>query len=427
VSVGDVVDRHRLVVCVGTGGVGKTTVAASLALGAALRGRRAMVLTIDPARQLARALGLASLAHGGERVQDELLAAAGLGPPRGSLHAAMLDQKSAWDGFVTRHARDEATRERILANPFYRQLSTSFAGSAEYVAVEELCRLHESGDHDLVVLDTPPTGGALDFLRAPERIDRLLLDPETARWLARPVGELTRGARRAASRAAGLIVRRLEKATGSRTLEDVSALFQALRSLSDDIARRTTQARALLRGPDTAFVLVTAPGEHVLAETDLLRAEIDELEAPIRAVLLNRAHPLPHDEPPGDALQTLLDGLRTSADASADVLGWIEGTYRDGKPDGTFRAWDASGQLVGEIELKRGTGTWIKWHANGTVEVRGQLIEGRKAGTWTHFSPDGEVVKEEAFDSRGTDDGAASSGAPDAKPSFTAPDALSVS
>src|SRR5204863_2950114 len=157
--------------------------AASLALWGALEGRRAVVLTIDPARRLATSLGLESLGSGERTISAEVFRAQGLAP-RGTLAASMLDQKSAWDALVERHAPPEA-RERILANPFYQHLSQAFAGSHEYMAIEQLCVLAESGQWDLIVVDTPPTRHALDFLEAPRRLDDFL-DRSVLRWFIKP-------------------------------------------------------------------------------------------------------------------------------------------------------------------------------------------------------------------------------------------------
>ncbi len=168
-SLREVIAKHELVVCIGTGGVGKTSLAAAIAVGGALRGRRAVVLTIDPARALGRALGI-DLGSGIVPIGEALFARENL-ELLGRLDAGMLEQRGAWDAFVRRHAPSVAVERAILDNPFYRQLSRHFAGSTEYVAVEELCRLHESGRYDLVVLDTPPAAHSLDFVRAPDRID----------------------------------------------------------------------------------------------------------------------------------------------------------------------------------------------------------------------------------------------------------------
>lgn len=324
-NVGEVIDRHRLVVCVGTGGVGKTTLAAAMAVGAAVRGRRAMVLTIDPAHQLARALGLEAIQPGGERVAEEVLARAGAAA-RGTLDAAMLDQKNAWDAMITRHAPSPQVRDTILANPFYKQLSSSFAGATEYAAMEELCRLDESRQYDLIVLDTPPTGGALDFLRAPERLDHLLLDRDVVGWLARPFQGVGKGAWQAVSATVRMLLRRLERATGSGTLRDISAFFVALEALFGGMQQRTTEARALLHGEQTAFVLVTGPDEQVLAETRALHDEVSRLGAPLRAVVLNRAHPLPAIDVADEEVDRVLQEL-AGAGADLGAVSWLSRTH----------------------------------------------------------------------------------------------------
>jgi anion-transporting ArsA/GET3 family ATPase len=317
-ALADVLEAHRAVVCVGTGGVGKTTIAAALALAAAARGRRAMVLTIDPARQLARALGLASLRRGGEVVPAAALAAAGLAL-RGALSAGMLDQKAAWDAFISRHAPTPEVRDTLLGNPFYQQLSTSFAGATEYMAIEELCRLDESGAHDLIVIDTPPAGHAIDFLRAPERIERLL-DPKVASWLSRPYrGD---GRWRALSATVRFVVAQLERAAGARALREISAFFVALDALFGDVAARAARARALLHGPRTAFVVVLTPRQRVVEDTRGLAATMRALGAPLRAAVVNRVHALPA----GAAEEDVRRAVET-VDADAEARAWLGETW----------------------------------------------------------------------------------------------------
>jgi anion-transporting ArsA/GET3 family ATPase len=292
-------ERYRLVVCVGTGGVGKTTVSAALALAAAERGRRAMVLTIDPARALARALGLAELSSASQRVA--------ISAP-GVLAAGMLDQKRAWDAFVTRHAPTPEVARTVLGNSFYQRLSTSFAGSTEYVAIEELCRLAESGEHDLIVLDTPPAAHALDFLRAPERIDRLL-ERDVIGTLA-----LGRGAWRTANATARFVLRRLERAAGTRTLHEISTFFVALDLLAGAVLERTRRARELLRDPQTAFVLVAGPRQLVVDESVALAQRLRAHAAPLAAIVVNRVHPVPAVAPEAAAaVFTALDGAPAAA------------------------------------------------------------------------------------------------------------------
>lgn len=256
----DVFTRHRLVVCVGTGGVGKTTISAALALAASRANRRTMVLTIDPARALGRALGV------------DLAAGAWVAP---NLYAEMLDQKRAWDGFVARHAPSDAVARTLLDNPFYQRLSTAFAGSTEYMAIEEMCQLVDSGAHDLVVLDTPPSAHAIDFLRAPERIDRLLAEPRNL------TGSFAR-----------FIGRQLERVAGSVTLRDIGTFFRALTALVDGVRQRTRHARTYLRGGDVAFVLVTGPRASILDDTRELATALAERAAPLAAVVINRTHPV---------------------------------------------------------------------------------------------------------------------------------------
>jgi anion-transporting ArsA/GET3 family ATPase len=290
VTVGELAMSRGLVVCVGTGGVGKTTMAAAIGLGAALRGRRVAVLTIDPAHQLARSLGLDDLSSGGQPVPAAALAAAGL-ELTGSLDAGMLDQKRAWDAFINRLIADPSRRDRVLANPFYQQLSSSFPGSNEYMAIEEVCRLAESGRYELVVLDTPPATHALEFLRAPERIERLL-DGSIFGWLARPYGA-GRAAWRSLGRAADWVVSKLERAAGQRSLREISDFLVALQARAGELAARSRQARALLLGPGTAFVLVARPQELILDETSALVDQLAELGTPLSALVANRVHVRP--------------------------------------------------------------------------------------------------------------------------------------
>ncbi len=280
-TIAEVIATHRLVVCVGAGGVGKTTIAAALAVGAAAQGRRAIVLTIDPARALARSLGLATLAPGGEVVPLAALAAAEV-TLVGSLSAAMLDPKVAWDAFVARHAPSPAVARALTDNPFYQRVSSSFAGSTEYMAIEEVCRLVESARYDLVVLDTPPAAHAVDFLRAPARIDALFENLRAPDVLMRTAGVTAR-----------LVMRQLERAAGEGTLREIATFFGALDALIDGIRARTGRARALLQGADAAFVLVAGPRPATLDDTTTLATALRAHAAPLAAVVVNRLHPAP--------------------------------------------------------------------------------------------------------------------------------------
>jgi anion-transporting ArsA/GET3 family ATPase len=287
-SLRQLVERHRIVISAGSGGVGKTTVAASVALWGALEGRRTVVLTIDPARRLATSLGIASIGSEEHEIPAEYFASQGLGPVRGSLAAMMLDQKGAWDALVERHAPAEA-RARILANPFYQHLSQTFAGSQEYMAIEQLCVLAESGRYDLIVVDTPPTRHALDFLEAPRRIDDFL-DRKVVKWFVRPYFSAGWSALRAMNRTAGFLLRRLEQATGVSALAEISDFFSSMGGLFENFHGRVERAYDVLRGSATAFVLVSGPEEQVLGDAEYLSTKMAELRMPLKGVVLNRVH-----------------------------------------------------------------------------------------------------------------------------------------
>jgi anion-transporting ArsA/GET3 family ATPase len=279
---------HRVVICVGSGGVGKTTTAATIALWGALEGRRAVVLTIDPARRLANSLGIAELGDEPKTVDPALLATAGR-PVRGTLAAMMLDQKNAWDRLVARHAPSDEVRERILQNRFYLNLSQNFAGSHEYMAIEQLCLLCESDAYDLIVLDTPPTKRALDFFEAPERI-RDFLDRRIVRWFLMPYLSQGWAVAKAMNRTVGFLFRKLEEATGVSALAEVSDFFSAMSGMFDAFTARTDVIHDILRARSTAFVLVTGPEEQVLTEAEFFSERMKGMQMPLGGVVFNRVH-----------------------------------------------------------------------------------------------------------------------------------------
>ncbi|MDF3068335.1 MAG: Arsenical pump-driving ATPase, partial [Polyangiaceae bacterium] len=223
------VAERRVVVCAGAGGVGKTTVAAALSLSAARRGRRVLCLTIDPARRLADSLGI-SLAPGVEaEVASELLAAVGA-PARGSLSITMLDPKQVFDDLVKRHASSPVVAERILSNQFYRHVSTSLAGTQSYMAMEKVLSVLKSGRFDLIVLDTPPTSEALDFLDAPERLVEAL-DSPAMRWLVQSFQPSSGFSMRLLARGVAALLRTMGRVTGRGFLEDMAAFVGELNEL----------------------------------------------------------------------------------------------------------------------------------------------------------------------------------------------------
>jgi len=298
---------HRVVVCIGSGGVGKTTTAATIALWGALEGLRAVVLTIDPARRLANSLGIADLGDEPRQVDPALLASTGR-PARGSLAAMMLDQKNAWDRLVARHAPSDEVRERILRNRFYLNLSQNFAGSHEYMAIEQLCLLCESDAYDLIVLDTPPTKRALDFFEAPERI-RDFLDRKVVRWFVMPYLSQGWAAAKAMNRTVGFLFRKVEEATGVSALAEVTDFFSAMSGMFDAFTARTDVIHEILRAASTAFVLVTGPEEQVLTEAEFFSARMRAMQMPLGGVVFNRVH----EEFPADPA-TFRAGTITRAD-----------------------------------------------------------------------------------------------------------------
>ncbi len=244
-------------------------------------GRRVAVVTIDPARRLADAMGLSGLRPGEESQID--VGGAGM------LTALLLDQKSAWDALVRRHAPSPETRDRILANRFYQHLSQTFAGSHEYMAIEQLCELEESGRYDLVVVDTPPSRHALDFLEAPRRLADFL-DRRVIRWFVRPYLAAGWTTFRAVNRTAGFLLRKLEEATGVAALVEISDFFTSMAGLFEGFERRVQRVYALLRDEQTAFILIASPEEQVLSEAEYFCRKIAELKMPLRAVVFNRVH-----------------------------------------------------------------------------------------------------------------------------------------
>lgn len=271
--------RAEVLVCAGPGGVGKTTTAAAIAVHAALQGRRACVVTIDPAKRLADALGLATLGNEPHLVE-------GPWPEPGGLWALMLDTKSTFDDLVHRYAGGSAQAEAILANRFYRNISGALSGTQEYMAVEKLYELHETGRFDLVVVDTPPTRQALDFLDAPRRLMRFL-DNRIFRLLMMP----TRAGLRAVNVATQLFLRTVSRVVGGEVVREALAFFTAFEGMEQGFRERTDRVEALLRSPSTAFVLVATPRAGATAEAAYFAAKLGEAGLGVAAVVENRVFP----------------------------------------------------------------------------------------------------------------------------------------
>lgn len=285
-DLASVIADHQVVVCVGSGGVGKTTTSASLALWGALSGRRTAVVTIDPAKRLADCFGLDSTDNQGKQVSPEVFRAYGLNP-RGTLTALLIDQPSAWDAAIARYAPTEEIREQILANRFYQGLSRTFAGSHEYIALDTLASLVQQGAYDLIVVDTPPVRQALDFLEAPQRLQRFL-DSRARKWFLRPTGGWNIFT--AMNKTTGFLLRKIEEATGISALAEISDFFTTMQDMFDDFGERFQRVSALLASKDTAFVLVSTLEEEVLTEATQFLTGLEQMNIDLKAVIFNRAH-----------------------------------------------------------------------------------------------------------------------------------------
>lgn len=308
-------DGRKIIVCVGSGGVGKTTTSAAIALRAAIDGARVCVLTIDPARRLANALGLEELGNVEKEIEPELFEAAGLPRPAGNLYAMMLDTKRSWDDVVTRYAVDDEHRERIFNNSFYKQISTALSGSHEYMAMEKVYDLHEQGKYDLLVVDTPPTKHALDFLDAPKRLINFL-DERILRWFMAPGGGARRGFGLLASGGAW-VLKLLERVTGVELLRDLSEFFQAFQGMYKGFTERAQKVYDLMRADVTTFVLVTSPNPLTLEEAEFFFERLEEYEMPFGGFVVNKVHPRYLE---GAAVEAF-DGIREDADALLRALG----------------------------------------------------------------------------------------------------------
>jgi anion-transporting ArsA/GET3 family ATPase len=316
--------RTRVIVCCGSGGVGKTTTAAAIGLRAAERGRHVVVLTVDPARRLAQSMGLSRLdntprpvpfeepeqpsrdgrpdrhaeagsaATAGRRSARADDARGGLGgsPPRGqhsgSLHAMMLDMKRTFDEIVEAHA-DPDRAAQILANPFYQSLSSGFSGTQEYMAMEKLGQLRRADEWDLIVVDTPPSRSALDFLDAPQRLGRFL-DGRLIKLLVVPAKVGGRAYLKVLNAGFGVVTGMLTRVLGTQVLTDVQTFVSALDTMFGGFRERADYTYQLLRAPGTAFLVIAAPEPDALREASYFVERLDQEGMPLAGLILNRVH-----------------------------------------------------------------------------------------------------------------------------------------
>jgi anion-transporting ArsA/GET3 family ATPase len=281
-SIADRLEGKRVVICAGSGGVGKTTTSAALAMGLAAQGRKVAVVTIDPAKRLADSLGLEDLDNEPRLVDPERFRGHGL-EMQGELWAMMLDAKRTFDELITRLAPDDETRDEVLANRIYQELSSAVAGSQEFTAIAKLYELDRSGAFDVLVLDTPPSRNALDFLDAPDRLTGFFEGRALKVFLA-PTGI----AAKVMGRGTSVVFSVLRRVTGVDLLEDLSVFFRALGGLVDGFRERARGVKKLLADPATTFLIVTSPEREPVEEAIFFRGKLADAGMPFGGLVVNR-------------------------------------------------------------------------------------------------------------------------------------------
>jgi anion-transporting ArsA/GET3 family ATPase len=300
----------RVIVCCGSGGVGKTTAAAALGVRAAeIHGRRTVVLTIDPARRLAQSLGLSELDNTPRKVQTVR---------SGELFAMMLDMKRTFDDVVAAHT-DPRRAEEIYVNPFYQAMSSTFAGTQEYMAMEKLGQLRAQDEWDLIIVDTPPSRSALDFLDAPSRLGRFL-DGRMLRLLAAPARTGGRSVFSLVTASFGLFSKLMDKILGAQLITDLSGFVGALDSMFGGFRERSEQTFRVLQAPETAFLVVAAPEPDAIREASYFAGRLAEEKMPLAGLLLNRVHLCATRDIDGPTAIRASERIRADNPVAADVL-----------------------------------------------------------------------------------------------------------
>jgi anion-transporting ArsA/GET3 family ATPase len=300
----------RVIVCCGSGGVGKTTTAAALGVRAAeVHGRRTVVLTIDPAKRLAQSLGLTELDNTPRQVKSVR---------SGELFAMMLDMKRTFDEVVAAHT-DPRRAEEIFVNPFYQAMSSTFAGTQEYMAMEKLSQLRASDEWDLIIVDTPPSRSALDFLDAPARLSRFL-DGRMLRMLAAPARSGGRSVFSLVTASFGLFSKLMDKILGAQLITDLSGFVGALDSMFGGFRERAEHTFRVLQAPETAFLVVAAPEPDAIREADFFAGRLAQERMPLAGLLLNRMHRVATDEIDAETAVRASAAIRAENPVAADVL-----------------------------------------------------------------------------------------------------------
>ncbi len=287
-NLNGIVEQHRIVVCVGSGGVGKTTISAVVALHAALEGKKVLVLTIDPAKRLANSLGVDALDNEARQIPLEAFTAAGL-EPKGELWAMMLDMKRSFDHLVDRYAPDEETRRKIYDNSLYQYFSTSMAGTQEYAAMERLFELYEEGDYDLIVLDTPPTAHALDFLDAPNRMADAV-ERSALQWIYKPSLATRKLGFGLFNMGTSYVLKTIARFTGSEMLDELKTFLLNFSHMFEGFRSRADKVRKILASEVSAFLVVTSPDPMTVDEARFMQARLLDESIPFGGFIVNRVH-----------------------------------------------------------------------------------------------------------------------------------------
>lgn len=332
-GLGSLLASRRVLLVVGCGGVGKTTTTAALGLAAARRGKRVLCLTIDPARRLSQSLGIEEMKTEAQTIDKSVFERAGIHVP-GSMTVMMLDTKSTFDGLIQELAPTPEQRDRVLNNVLYKYISTSLAGTQEYMAMEKLHATKADSRYDLILLDTPPTANALDFLDAPERLVGAI-DSAATRWLVQAVQSSGSFSLNVLAKSAALIVRGIGKVSGSGFLEQMAAFIAEINALFGGWKQRADAVSAALRGPDVAYVLVTTPDPLAVREVLFFADRLREQNMKRDAFVVNRVHPAYGQVPPIDAVQEVLgkSNLNLGADAAKRLRQATDDERRMGKLD----------------------------------------------------------------------------------------------
>jgi anion-transporting ArsA/GET3 family ATPase len=294
-SLSDLVASRRVILCVGCGGVGKTTVTAALGVAAARQGKRVLTLTIDPAKRLAQSLGLERMTGEEQKVDDAVFARAGM-KVTGSLTVMMLDTKRTFDDLVHRFASSDEKRDRILNNRLYRYVSTNLAGTQDYMAMEKLLSVKDDARYDIVILDTPPTRNALDFLEAPDRLVEAL-DGPAIRWFIQAFDGSRKFSLNLVAQSVAVVLRGVSKLTGGGFLEQVAELITDLNDLFGGFRERAARVAAAFRGKDVAYVMVTSPAPLAIREVRYFAERLRDAGMQSDAFVVNRVNTAPPSRP----------------------------------------------------------------------------------------------------------------------------------